>query len=563
MNKTCKQCGQNFTIFDEDLKFYEKISPIFNKKKFPIPPPNLCPDCRQQRRLTFRNERILYYRTCDLTGKKIISLYSPDKKNKVYNTADWWKDKWDAKDYARDFDSARPFFEQFYELMLDVPEISLMNDDGRSSENCAYTNDFAYSKNCYLCFVTWYNESCAYSTGIHYSKDTFDSLDTMNSELCYETIDCDNCYRGVYLQYSEGCNDCYFGYDLRSCKNCFKCAGLKNKQYYIENKPYSKEEYEKNLKDALLSSYENFEKAKKEYFEFLLKVPHRNVFVVNCENCRGNKLKNCKNVWGFESYGCEDCRYIYHCSPLKDCYDLTNTGKSELCYDTVVSNDAYGSFFTNECWNTNNSYYCNHCFNCDYLFGCSGLKKQKYCIFNKQYSKEEYEELATKIIENMIKPSSGEQADEWGEFFPVKYAPFAYNETSAQEYFPLNKEEVLKRGWQFKDEEKDSTVCGISYEIPDDIKDVSDHISKAVLKCEKTGKAYKIIPQELLFYKKMGLPIPRICPEQRHIDRMAIRYPRKIWSRKCGKCGAEIWAGYSPKRAEIIYCEKCYLEEVF
>lgn len=556
MNKNCKQCGQDFTVFAEDLKFYEKIAPTFDNKKFPIPAPNFCPDCRQQRRLTFRNERTLYHRTCDLTGKKIISLYSQDKKNKVYNTSDWWKDSWDAKDYGRDFDHGRPFFEQFHELMLDVPEISLMNDDERSSENCAYTNDFAYSKNCYLCFVTWYNEDCAYSTGIHYSKDTFDSLDTMKSELCYETIDCDNCYRGVYLQYSEGCNDCYFGYDLRGCKNCFKCAGLKNKQYYIENKPYSKEEYNRILKEAKFSSYENFEKAKKEYFKFLLKVPHRNVFTVNCENCRGNKLKDCKNVWGFESYGCEDSRYIYHCPPLKDCYDLTNTGKSELCYDTVVSNDAYHSLFTNECWNSNEAFYCNHCFNCDNIFGCSGLKKQKYCILNKQYSRDEYGKLVAEIVKNMVKNG------EWGEFFPINVSPFAYNETSAQEYYPLEKDEVLAKGWGWKDEEEEKRGRKSSFVVADDINDVLKDICDRVLVCEKTGKFYKIIPQELAFYKKLGLPIPRICPEQRHIDRMAIRYPRKIWQRKCGKCGAGIWAGYSPDRAEIVYCEKCYLREV-
>jgi len=31
---------------------------------------------------------------------------------------------------------------------------------------------------------------------------------------------------------------------------------------------------------------------------------------------------------------------------------------------------------------------------------------------------------------------------EWGEFFPHELSPFGYNETVAQEYFPLTEEEV-------------------------------------------------------------------------------------------------------------------------
>jgi len=45
----------------------------------------LCPDCRQQRRLTWRNEGKLYQRKCDKTGKKIISAFSPDKDYIVYD----------------------------------------------------------------------------------------------------------------------------------------------------------------------------------------------------------------------------------------------------------------------------------------------------------------------------------------------------------------------------------------------------------------------------------------------------------------------------------------------
>ena len=97
--KSCKHCGASFPITDKDLEFYDKVSPVFAGKKYQIPTPAFCPDCRQQRRLSFRNERKLYKRKCDLTGKDIISIYSPDKVYTVYEQSEWWSDKWDPLDY--------------------------------------------------------------------------------------------------------------------------------------------------------------------------------------------------------------------------------------------------------------------------------------------------------------------------------------------------------------------------------------------------------------------------------------------------------------------------------
>ncbi len=106
MKKVCAISDQEFVITDEDLKFYEKMG---------VPVPTLCPEERSRRRLTFRNDRHLYHRICDGTGKKIISMQSPDKSFPVYENEYWWGDDWDAKDYGRDFDFNRSFFDQFKE----------------------------------------------------------------------------------------------------------------------------------------------------------------------------------------------------------------------------------------------------------------------------------------------------------------------------------------------------------------------------------------------------------------------------------------------------------------
>jgi hypothetical protein len=134
--KQCKHCNSDFGITNKDLDFYDKVSPVFNGEKFGIPSPTLCPECRQQRRLSFRNERKLYKRKCDATGKNIVSIYSPDKEYKVYSQDFWWSDKWSALDYGRDFDFEKPFFEQIDKMMKEVPRSSVINGLNENSYYC-------------------------------------------------------------------------------------------------------------------------------------------------------------------------------------------------------------------------------------------------------------------------------------------------------------------------------------------------------------------------------------------------------------------------------------------
>jgi len=278
MQKTCKKCLANFEITDKDLEFYKKVSPKFGWKTYEIPAPTLCPDCRQQRRLSFRNERNLYKRKCDATGENIISIYSPDKKLKVYNSDFWWSDKWDALDYGQDFDFNRPFFEQFKELMEKVPVINLSI---YNSENCEYNNLISNSKNCYMCFDNEKLENTMYSS---YSINSKNSLDLLwsNAEKSYEILDSDNIYNSFYISFSDNIVDSYFCFNCSNCKNCFWCVNLNNKSYYIFNKKYSKETYFKEI-NKLLSLWIN--NLKNKYKKFLKTFPKRNLLSYWNINC--------------------------------------------------------------------------------------------------------------------------------------------------------------------------------------------------------------------------------------------------------------------------------------
>ena len=40
---------------------------------------------------------------------------------------------------------------------------------------------------------------------------------------------------------------------------------------------------------------------------------------------------------------------------------------------------------------------------------------------------------------------------EWGQYFPASLSPFAYNETVANDYFPLTKDEAHDHGFAWYD----------------------------------------------------------------------------------------------------------------
>src|SRR3989338_6501893 len=124
----CRNCKTEFRIDESDMKFYEKVSPILNGQKYLLPPPTLCPDCRQQRRLAHCNEFHLYQANCDLCKKPGLTEHSPSEKHTNYCKECWHSDKWDPKDYGKDFDFSRPFFEQFDELCRSAPLSALIID---------------------------------------------------------------------------------------------------------------------------------------------------------------------------------------------------------------------------------------------------------------------------------------------------------------------------------------------------------------------------------------------------------------------------------------------------
>ncbi|NQV00840.1 MAG: hypothetical protein HQ537_01845 [Parcubacteria group bacterium] len=564
-SKTCQNCKAKFIIEPEDFEFYKKID---------VPEPTFCPDCRMQRRMASWNERKLYKRNCDLCKKPTITIYSPDKPFKVYCSKCWWSDKWDAMKYGKNYNFSKSFFQQFYQLQQEVPVVNLLNTHSQNSEYC---HDFLYGKDCYLSFLGGISENCSYATWFADDKDCMDIYRVLDSELCYFSIGCSRCYK---LFFSQDCSECHssaFLFNCRNCENCFGCVNLRHKKYHIFNRPYKKEKYLEKLKEFNLGSYQEVLKIKEKFNNFHIKFPRKFAKINKTVNVTGDDMANAKNChYCFSGdKGAENCKYAFITGlNIKDSYDIYDTGYFvNLTYESVcVVDKCNHMLFDNGVWTSRDVQYSEGCHDSSDLFGCISLRKKKYCILNKQYNKEDYKKLIKKIKEQMDKVPYIDRKGriyKYGEYFPIELSRFGYNESPVLQYFPLTKKQTLEDGYKWHDLptiEHQSTIK--AKDLPDNIKNIDDSILKETIKCSADDCAglgvFRIIPKELKFYKKHNLPLPRLCPECRHRERIKQRNPIKLWERQCMKkgCPNTFQTTYAPERPEIIYCESCYNKKV-
>lgn len=591
--KICQNCKNEFVIEPEDFLFYEKMK---------VPSPTFCPECRMVRRMMFRNLKTLYKRKVEGVEKEVFAMIAPESSLKVVDEKLFWQNEIDGTKYGKNYDFSKPFFEQFKELMLEVP---FPHKWSLSCVNSEYCNNVVEMKNSYLVFNSGSSENIYYGVDVLNSKDCVDVSKIYGSESSYELLSSEKCNKAFFCAECGDSYNIYFSHKLSDCHDCFLCSNLSHKSYCILNVEYSKEEYFEKLKNFDFGSYQNILKYKKMLEELRLKFPVKFYHGYGNKNSEGDYIEHCNNVHkSFNIQNSENCSYCQYVTfvPGKDSCDMT-VGAGELSYEI---GEAVGYNLKFSWYNfagkmdiksgLRNFEYTITSANSSDLFGCVGLNNKQYCILNKQYSKEEYEILVPKIKRHMDEmPYIDEKGRvfKYGEFFPYDISPYAYNETLAQEYFPLTAEDAAVAGYRWRNpDEKNYNITLKPEDLPDNIKDVDENIIKEIIGCEherrcmhECSKAFKIVKEEFEFYKKFNIALPRLCPNCRHGERVKNRNPMKLWKRKCNcniptsdvgiyintakhfhgssPCPNEFETTYSPDRKEIVYCEECYKAEIY
>jgi hypothetical protein len=377
-------------------------------------------------------------------------------------------------------------------------------------------------------------------------------------------------------------------------------VGLRSKQYCIFNTQYSREEYLKKLKELNLGSYKGLQEVRARFENLKLGTPRKFAAIVGSQGVAGDDIQYSRDAQGFcIRNNCEHVRYSYRIADSKDIWDsFVAWNGSELQYEAMACS-GQRIFCSALIYGGAGVSYSYNCFDCEEVFGCVGLRSKQYCILNRQYSKEEYMALKEKIITHMSSMPYRDALGRtygYGEFFPPEYAPFAYNETIAQDYFPSTEKEVAKFGYRWRSRETRNYKVTMTHDaFPDNINDARDSIVNETIACayagvdcgEQCAAAFKIIPMELQFYRKLGVPLPRLCPSCRHYARVKLKNPLYLWRGKCrcagqiaksggqivyrnttahfhgdALCPNEFETTFAPDRKEIVYCESCYNSEI-
>lgn len=590
--KVCQRCKKDFAIEADDTAFYGQVK---------VPHPTFCPDCRMQRRFAWRNERTLHKRECDLCHKDLIALYPANTSFPVYCKDCWFSDRWDPLEYGMPVDFGKPFLRQFKELLAKSPRLGIWVQQSTNSE---YTNQSYENKNCYLCFALRDSEDSAYCARNVQVKQCLDATYTHHSELLHNCLYADKCYRGRALEETDACVESAYLSNARNCQQCFGGINLRSASHIFFGEQLSKEEYAAKLKEIDPGSRKTGEALEKKFEALRSKAIFRFANLINTTNVTGDHLsnaRNCSNV--FDGFDLENARYsswVFSSKDIGDCYGM---GGSELIYECIGVEEVNNIKFCDVTDGSNNVEYCDLCSASANLFGCIGLRSKEYCILNKAYSKSEYQQIVSKIADHMNSAPYRDAAGReyrYGEFFPAELSPFPYNETIAQENFPLSEKEARAEGYAWSGPDKKMYAVTLSADkVPDSITEVKDSVLQDTIACAHAGScneqctlAFRIIPQELQLYRQLNIPPPTLCPNCRHYARLAKRNPLKLWRRQCqcagstsapragtvsgigdykntivhshgnGACPNEFETTYAPERPETVYCEACYQQEV-
>jgi hypothetical protein len=419
------------------------------------------------------------------------------------------------------------------------------------------------------------DEECMFGYQFTNSKECLNSASILESIKIFDSSNVFKCFN-IFGSISNNrfCYDSYFLRDCEGAHHCFGAVNIKNGSYIFMGQKLSEEDYKNKLKEIDLGSYKEYifwKNKTEEYFKKNIPQPNWETHSNNITGSYVFKSKNCKEC--YDVTGCEDSKYLMLIKEgqVRDCFDYTDWGNSvSLIYDSVVVGELASSVkFSNHCsTNINNIEYCKLQLGGSDCFGCVSMRKKKYCILNKQYSKEEYLRLREKIIKHMNDMPYIDKTGKiykYGEFFPMEFSPHAYNNSYANFLFPKIKNQVenLKLRWRDHCFEKYPITIDYS-EIPDNIKNTTEEILKEVIKCSTCPRGYRVAKQELDLAKKLNVPLSRQCPFCRIEEKVKkwVSQMKQV-DRICDQCSVEFKTHYSKDEAPKIYCKDCYNKEVY
>ncbi|EKD33012.1 MAG: hypothetical protein ACD_76C00105G0015 [uncultured bacterium] len=556
--RVCALTGEKWFMDEEEIAWYKKIN---------VPPATVSPYTRACLTYAWGIGVQWWWNKDSRTGKPLLTYIHPSTGYKVMTDNDWYSCDFSQINY--EINSNTPVLEQFHKLLLEIPFLASRNmvQPIRSIAMTSVGDQDSYfvtgckSKN--VLFSTVSSEA-EQSSELYQSKFVTDSFNIVHSR---------NIHNCKYLRESSDCINCSFLFDSHNCENCFGGTNLRNRKFIFFNKQLSEQEYNEQIKNINLSCRSEFEKQLNDFAK-LMKTdtiwPEN--FNENTIESSGEYLKgsiNCKSCYFAEKLrDSDDCTFMFHI-PSESCYCVHGSVGVTNCYYSITLKSSANVLFSNIVVDSQNLEYCFSCYSCNNCFGCVGLNHKSFCIFNKQYSEDEYwkklDEIKCKMLEE----------NDYGNYVPAKWST-GYIPESPVGTFMLGDMKIIKQIGSNIFNPNENNATGIELDLAKEavnISDIPDCIEKIDIDINEwigrpifdpdLNRRFAYIRPELEFYKKH-----EIFPPNKHfISRMKKLYfganSYKFEDSKCKKCNKSIIVAKNAEFSERnIYCKQCYLEYI-
>lgn len=113
--------------------------------------------------------------------------------------------------------------------------------------------------------------------------------------------------------------------------------------------------------------------------------------IEHSENCTGDYIFQSKDLYNcFDVSDSRSGAYLFDGYMLINSYDCDYCISSEYLYESENCANCYNSSYLEDCADMIDCHWCDDCIDLKNCFGCVRLSHKQYCLFNRQYTKEEY-----------------------------------------------------------------------------------------------------------------------------------------------------------------------------
>ncbi len=537
----CSESGESFEISQEAYNLYQSLD-------FPLP--TVAPHVRLRQHRAHIGGLELFARTT-MDGKPVISMYDPNSPVPLLEPVTWYGDMFDGRNYPGELDTHQPFFFQWKRFSEIVPRPAIFNDP--NSSNCSWCLYELEFKNSYATYGGVACSDVMYADMAIRASNSADIIGLVNSEWSYESAQLVECSNTHWSEYCVACLNVAFCFGCRNCTDCFGCVNLKNKKYCFLNVQLTEEEYKKRMSAIDLSDADTVEYWKEKTKALWKEGYYMAESNFKSEQVVGDELAECESVLGISMFASNRVHNGFDVAFIKDSCDISTCSNLERCIGTTVCTHGYENKMCISCEGCVDVEYSEMCNSCEHCFGCIGLTRKQFCIFNVQYSEEEYWKKLDEMKSEMF------IRGEYGQFFPYNTSMLSYNTSHADAFFPMKKNdaEKLGSGWYTFPQTDTSKALPLEM-LPKKLSETSPDILDTQFICAESGRPFRIIKRELEFHQKLKLALPRKHPTVRRKQRYQKFLELRLYQRTCKKCQKNVFARIPPESESQVLCEECY-----